>query len=120
MADSEDAKPTRPPTDSRKIMKRKFGQPSFPTLYFRDGVLSIPGYTFEKVSISTRSIGVFADCIPIPGSTMARYRKYDDIGRRQQPEGWFERPRQNCPCSIQRLNVPRERGPHVRRRLHVV
>lgn len=29
-------------------MKRKFGQPSFPTLYFRDGILSIPGYTFEK------------------------------------------------------------------------
>ncbi|CAA7259981.1 unnamed protein product [Cyclocybe aegerita] len=29
-------------------MKKKFGQPSFPTLYFRDGVLSIPGYTFEK------------------------------------------------------------------------
>ncbi|KAF8167825.1 hypothetical protein B0H34DRAFT_645007 [Crassisporium funariophilum] len=29
-------------------MRRKFGQPSFPTLYFRDGVLSIPGYTFEK------------------------------------------------------------------------
>ncbi|KAF9473185.1 hypothetical protein BDN70DRAFT_997771 [Pholiota conissans] len=29
-------------------MRKKFGQPSFPTLYFRDGILSIPGYTFEK------------------------------------------------------------------------
>ncbi|TFK76709.1 dual-domain HisK/Mak2 protein kinase [Pluteus cervinus] len=29
-------------------MRRKFGQATFPTLYFRDSVLSIPGYTFEK------------------------------------------------------------------------
>ncbi|KAF8665081.1 hypothetical protein AX16_000549 [Volvariella volvacea WC 439] len=29
-------------------MRRKFGQPTYPTMYFRDGVLSIPGYTFEK------------------------------------------------------------------------
>ncbi|PPQ67388.1 hypothetical protein CVT25_005967 [Psilocybe cyanescens] len=29
-------------------MRKKLVQPSFPTLYFRDGVLSIPGYTFEK------------------------------------------------------------------------
>ncbi|KIK70394.1 hypothetical protein GYMLUDRAFT_89430 [Collybiopsis luxurians FD-317 M1] len=30
-------------------MKRKFGQPSLPTLHFRsDGFLTVPGYTFEK------------------------------------------------------------------------
>ncbi|KDR85277.1 hypothetical protein GALMADRAFT_218372 [Galerina marginata CBS 339.88] len=29
-------------------MRKKFGQPTFPTLYFRDAVLSVPGYTFEK------------------------------------------------------------------------
>ncbi|KAJ3713607.1 histidine kinase [Lentinula raphanica] len=30
-------------------MKRKFGQPSLPTLFFRpDGVLTVPGYTFSK------------------------------------------------------------------------
>ncbi|KAF4623556.1 hypothetical protein D9613_002054 [Agrocybe pediades] len=29
-------------------MKKKIVQPSFPSLYFRDGILSIPGYTFEK------------------------------------------------------------------------
>ncbi|KAL0950689.1 hypothetical protein HGRIS_007467 [Hohenbuehelia grisea] len=29
-------------------MKRKFG--AFPTLYFRDNVLSVPGYTFEKAT----------------------------------------------------------------------
>ncbi|SRR5258708_34054717 len=40
-------------------MKKKFGQPSFPALYYKDGVLLIPGYTFEKV----RSI-VFAPSIP--------------------------------------------------------
>ncbi|KAA1468392.1 histidine kinase [Dentipellis sp. KUC8613] len=27
---------------------RRRAQPSFPTLYFRDGILSIPGYAFEK------------------------------------------------------------------------
>jgi hypothetical protein len=31
-------------------MRRKFGHPTFPTLYFKDGILSVPGYTFEKVS----------------------------------------------------------------------
>ena len=30
-------------------MRRKLGQPTFPTLYFKDDVLSIPGYTLEKV-----------------------------------------------------------------------
>ncbi|KAG5723159.1 Peroxide stress-activated histidine kinase mak2 [Termitomyces sp. T112] len=29
-------------------MGRKLGQPTFPTLYFRDGILSVPGYTFES------------------------------------------------------------------------
>lgn len=36
-------------------MRKKFGQP-FPTLYFRDKVLSIPGYTFEKVGPSQRPV----------------------------------------------------------------
>ncbi|KAF5355680.1 hypothetical protein D9756_004007 [Leucocoprinus leucothites] len=29
-------------------MRRKLGQPTFPNIYFKDNVLSIPGYTFEK------------------------------------------------------------------------
>ncbi|KAF6766466.1 dual-domain HisK/Mak2 protein kinase [Ephemerocybe angulata] len=29
-------------------MRRKLGQPTFPTLYFKDDVLSVPGYTLEK------------------------------------------------------------------------
>ena len=29
-------------------MRRKLGHPTFPTLYFKDGVLSVPGYTFER------------------------------------------------------------------------
>ncbi|KAG6891107.1 hypothetical protein C0995_014197 [Termitomyces sp. Mi166 len=32
---------------SETSMRRKLGQPTFPTLYFRDGILSVPGYTFE-------------------------------------------------------------------------
>lgn len=31
-------------------MRRKYAQLALPTLYFRDGILSVPGYTFEKVS----------------------------------------------------------------------
>lgn len=30
-------------------MRRKYAQPALPTLYFKDGILSVPGYTFEKV-----------------------------------------------------------------------
>ncbi|KAG5350224.1 hypothetical protein C0989_012043 [Termitomyces sp. Mn162] len=33
---------------SYNLMGRKLGQPTFPTLYFRDGILSVPGYTFES------------------------------------------------------------------------
>lgn len=33
-------------------MRRKYAQPSLPNLYFRDGVLSVPGYTFDKVSLT--------------------------------------------------------------------
>ena len=33
-------------------MRRKYAQPALPTLYFKDGILSVPGYTFEKVHIS--------------------------------------------------------------------
>ncbi len=33
-------------------MRRKYAQLALPTLYFRDGILSVPGYTFEKVSIA--------------------------------------------------------------------
>ncbi|TFY70059.1 hypothetical protein EVJ58_g21 [Rhodofomes roseus] len=29
-------------------MRRKYAQPALPTLYLRDNILSIPGYTFEK------------------------------------------------------------------------
>ena len=31
------------------LMRRKYAQPALPNLYFRDGVLSVPGYTFDKV-----------------------------------------------------------------------
>ncbi|KAH8086606.1 histidine kinase [Cristinia sonorae] len=31
-------------------LRRKFNQPALPTLYFRDGILSVPGYTFDKAT----------------------------------------------------------------------
>ncbi|PFH54726.1 hypothetical protein AMATHDRAFT_268 [Amanita thiersii Skay4041] len=37
------------PSLHTSIMKRtRIGQATFPTMYFKDGILSIPGYTFEK------------------------------------------------------------------------
>ncbi|KAH9921391.1 histidine kinase [Fomitopsis serialis] len=36
-------------------MRRKYAQPALPTLYFRDCILSIPGYTFEKARTSPLS-----------------------------------------------------------------
>ncbi|KAH6917111.1 dual-domain HisK/Mak2 protein kinase [Coprinopsis sp. MPI-PUGE-AT-0042] len=30
------------------MRRSKIGQPTFPTLFFRDGVISVPGYTFER------------------------------------------------------------------------
>ncbi|KAI0047651.1 histidine kinase [Auriscalpium vulgare] len=38
----------REDSNSTKSTRRRNVQPSFPTLYFRDGILSIPGYAFEK------------------------------------------------------------------------
>ena len=35
-------------------MRRKYAQPALPTLYFKDGILSVPGYTFEKVRLTVR------------------------------------------------------------------
>ncbi|CAL1696704.1 unnamed protein product [Somion occarium] len=32
-------------------MRRKYAQPALPTLYFRDGVLSVPGYTFDRANL---------------------------------------------------------------------
>ncbi|KAI0294831.1 histidine kinase [Russula brevipes] len=38
-----------PRTDSTVLQtRRKYVPPSFPTLYFRDSILSVPGYVFEK------------------------------------------------------------------------
>jgi hypothetical protein len=59
-------------------MRRKLGQPTFPTLYFKDDVLSIPGYTLEKVDLlqttTRRNTHIFS------GGAMARHREYDDVG----------------------------------------
>ena len=41
-------------------MRRKYAQPALPTLSFKDGILSVPGYTFEKVRV-LRSSSVHDD-----------------------------------------------------------
>jgi hypothetical protein len=39
-----------PRTDPAALQpRRKYVPPSFNTLYFRDSILSVPGYVFEKV-----------------------------------------------------------------------
>lgn len=40
------------------VKSKRFGQTTHPNLYFRDGVLSIPGYTFEQVRLTS---DVYAD-----------------------------------------------------------
>lgn len=39
-------------------MRRKFALPALPNLYFKDGQLSVPGYTFEKVRASPGTLKV--------------------------------------------------------------
>lgn len=43
---------------------RKLGQPTFPTLYYKDGVLSIPGYTFEKVPLPRFLLALRCNLLP--------------------------------------------------------
>ncbi len=41
-----------PRTDHAVLQtRRKYIPPSFHTLYFRDSILSVPGYVFEKVGL---------------------------------------------------------------------
>ncbi len=60
-------------------MRRKFGLPTLPNLYFRpaDGILSVPGYTFEKVSrLPLHNDGLDKRGIYL-GYAMGRHRQYD-------------------------------------------
>jgi hypothetical protein len=50
---------------------------SFPTLFYRDGILSMPGYTFNKVSFLKSIVRLSFDANPI-GQSMARYRRNDN------------------------------------------
>jgi hypothetical protein len=61
-------------------MRRKFGVSTVPNLYFRepDGVLSIPGYTFEKVRVDVLLEALFL--LDDEGSAVAGYGQYDVIG----------------------------------------
>ena len=38
-------------------MRRKYAQPVLPTLTYKDGILSVPGYAFEKVRFPLLFLG---------------------------------------------------------------
>lgn len=94
-------------------MKRKFGQPSLPTLFFRpDGVLTVPGYTFSKVRILFSTI--LRHTKQWTGSTMAGYREYDNACRRKQLERWLIDVGKDMPFSFECVYVLGKRSPYVR------
>lgn len=53
-------------------------------LYFSDGALSIPGYTFEKVWLLSLAVHhlVLEVVVHVLGCSMARHRQHDYISRR--------------------------------------
>lgn len=110
---SEGRSSVRPAADVRRQMRRKFGQPTLPNLYYKpaDGILSVPGFTFERVRnptfLCSPTFKVFV------GPTMARHRQYDIHSRRQQPEGQLQYPRKDSLCAIEWVHVFGTRGSHV-------
>jgi hypothetical protein len=59
--------------------RRKYVPPTFPTLYFRDSILSMPGYVFEKVCASPCCL-FNRDSHLTKGNTMGGYGKLDAAG----------------------------------------
>jgi hypothetical protein len=55
----------------------KLAPMSVPTLFFRDGILSMPGYTFNKVSFLKSIVRPSFHANPL-GQSMARYRRNDN------------------------------------------
>ena len=40
-------------------MRRKYASPASPLLYFKDDILSVPGYTFERVIPRSNNLMLF-------------------------------------------------------------
>lgn len=97
--------------------RRKYVPPSFPTLYFKDSILSVPGYVFEKVCIAHTYLLSGISC-PRKGNTMGGYRKFDSTSGGEQLKGWFKRYRKDCARAYKRVGVSPTRSTHVR--LHTV
>jgi len=78
---------------------------------FRDGVLSVPGYTFEKVCLVWYPYP--RHLIITEGIPMGRHWEHDIFGGREQPERRIECTGQNSSRSVQRIHVSRKGGSHV-------
>jgi hypothetical protein len=62
--------------------RRRYAQTSMPTLYFRDGILSIPGYAFEKVRrIKLAAANTTSETYPRPGGPLGGHRVVDAARR---------------------------------------
>ncbi|KAJ2984284.1 hypothetical protein NUW54_g10543 [Trametes sanguinea] len=103
-------------------MRRKYAQPALPTLYFKDGILSVPGYTFEKVRAAVQPRRSLADMLiepryhlrPLAGGPMGGHRQHDPSRRGDQLARRHERARQDRPRPFQRFDAARARGPYSR------
>jgi hypothetical protein len=71
-----------PRADSTVIQtRRKYAPPSFNMPYFRDSILSVPGYVFEKVRLPRIVMYAVKSHVKKKGNTMGRYRKLDTTRR---------------------------------------
>ena len=93
--------------------RRKYVPPSFPTLYFKDSILSVPGYVFEKVCTAHTLIYSLVSHLR-KGNTMGGYGKFDPTSGREQLKGWFKHHRKDCAGAHKRVGVSSTRSAHVR------
>ncbi len=104
-----------PRADSTVLqIRRKYVPPSFNTPYFRDSILSVPGYVFEKVRLPRIVMYAAKSHVKEKGNTMGGYRKLDTTRRGEQLEGWVKCNRKDCTRAYKRVGLPSTGGSHVR------
>ena len=88
-------------------IRRKFNQPALPTLYFRDGVLSVPGYTFDRVRQTTHCVRKQSQVSfyhrNYLGNLVGRHGQHDSPCRGRELEGRFKCTSKDRPRSLKRL-----------------
>lgn len=94
-------------------MKRKFAT-TLPTLYFRDNVLSIPGYTFEKVWDLNSSLTERTQFTAHSGYAMGGHRKHDAPRRGKQSQGWIKYHCEDITSPLEWFHVSGAGSPYVR------